>query len=190
MQMVARGGQALVRPLHDIDVLVKSFEDIPLTLGSELLMRHVHPHDPAAKTLLQGIDAGTSVRADVFRAYGGEMRRAAEVDGEPLPVVAVEDLAARHARLCRDLVEGKRVAPKYARDFPRLLGAVDNGEVGKVWQEHRKPRFAENFADAAGEIRWAIKRRPELLVSSLFDGCSGGLRALPSGVGICTRSTG
>jgi hypothetical protein len=45
------GGEPVVRPLHDIDFLVSSFESIPETLGRELLLRHVHPDDPPGKNM-------------------------------------------------------------------------------------------------------------------------------------------
>lgn len=183
MQIAARGGPTLMRPLHDIDFLVDSFDCIPPTLGAELLLRHVHPNDPPAKTLLQGVDAATSVRVDVFRGYGGEMDRAeaGEMGGIPVRMVSLPDLAARHARLCRDLIDGKRVAPKYARDFLRLVEWVDSDRIEAIWQEHRKPWFAATFVEAAREIRRAIELCSDLLVSPKYstdvfevcDRCSG-----------------
>jgi len=49
-QIHTHGGQPHLRTLHDIDFLVDSFRDLPPSLGTELL-RHIHPHDPPAKTL-------------------------------------------------------------------------------------------------------------------------------------------
>jgi hypothetical protein len=37
-----------------------------------------------------------------------------------------------------DLVEGRPAAPKYARDFLRLIELVRTDEVERIWQEHRK----------------------------------------------------
>ena len=70
-----RGGLAWIRPLHDIDFIVSSFDCIPTTLSEDFLFRHVHPNDPPGKTLLQGVDEETGVRVDVFRAYGSVMDR-------------------------------------------------------------------------------------------------------------------
>lgn len=169
MQIAARGGRTQMRPLHDIDFLVDSFDCIPPTLGAEFLLRHVHPNDPPARTLLQAVDPKTSVRVDVFRAYGGEMDRAeaAELGGILVRMVSLPDLAARHARLCWDLIEGKPVAPKYARDFLRLVEWVDSRQVEAIWQEHRKPWFAPSFAEAAQEISRAIALRSDLLLSPM-----------------------
>ena len=50
-QIHTHGGQPPLRTLHDIDFLVDSFRDLPPSLGAELLIRHIHPHDPPAKTL-------------------------------------------------------------------------------------------------------------------------------------------
>ncbi|MGC2298157.1 MAG: hypothetical protein WA476_05095, partial [Acidobacteriaceae bacterium] len=126
-------------------------------------------HDPPAKTLLQGVNPATSVRVDIFRACGRTMNRVepATLEGIPLSVVAFDDLLARHARLCWDLIEGKPLAPKYARDFLRVLDlSADQGceATEALWQEHRKPHFATGFAEAALQIRRAIDARPDLLV--------------------------
>jgi len=166
-QIHTHGGQPHLRTLHDIDFLVDSFRDLPPSLGAEVLLRHIHPHDPPAKTLLQGVDPTTSVRVDVFRAYGNETARAQPVTlaGIPLRIVSLEDLTARHARLCWDLIEGKPLAPKYPRDFLRLLAVVPENQLTEaIWHEHRKPHFAGTFAEAARQIRRAIEARPDLLI--------------------------
>ncbi|MGB9029513.1 MAG: hypothetical protein WCC27_05280 [Acidobacteriaceae bacterium] len=167
-QIHAHGGQLQLRPLHDIDFLVDSFDAIPPSLGAELLLRHIHPHDPPAKTLLQGVDPTTSVRIDIFRACGRTTARAQTVTlaGIPVRIVSLEDLTARHARLCWDLVEGKPLPPKYARDFLRLLVPENQptGPIEAIWHEHRKPQFATTFAEAAQQIRSAIEARPDLLL--------------------------
>jgi hypothetical protein len=171
LQIQARGGQNHLRPLHDIDFLVDSFDDIPPSLGAALLLRHIHPHDPPAKTLLQGIDPSTSVRVDIFRACGRTMDRAepATLEGIPLSIVAFDDLLSRHARLCWDLIDGRPLAPKHARDFLRLLDLVPahhiaSAQSDNLWQEHRKPHFAASFAEASDKLRCAIEARPDLLI--------------------------
>jgi|SRR5580658_6071406 hypothetical protein len=70
LHLMERGSPAQMRPLNDIDFLVDSFDDIPKTLSGDFIFRHVHPHDPPAKTLLQCVDPETAVRVDVFRACG------------------------------------------------------------------------------------------------------------------------
>jgi hypothetical protein len=171
LQIRARSGQTHMRPLHDIDFLVDSFEAIPPSLGAALLLRHIHPHDPPTKTLLQGVNRATSVRVDIFRACGRIMDRAAPatLEGIPLSVVAFDDLLARHARLCWDLIDGRPLAPKYARDFLRLLDLVPAHHIASahsdnLWQEHRKPHFAASFAEASDKLRRAIEARPDLLI--------------------------
>jgi hypothetical protein len=69
------GGGGAIRPLHDIDFIVSSFDCIPASLAEDFLLRHVHPNDRPGKTLLQCVDPETAVRVDVFRAYGGVMNR-------------------------------------------------------------------------------------------------------------------
>jgi hypothetical protein len=168
------GGEACLRPLHDVDFVADSFEQIPASLGDklrdELLMRHVHPHDPPGKTMLQGVDPETSVRVDVFRAYGFEMDRVStiEVAGVALRMVSLRDIVARHARLNWDLMEGKQVAPKYARDFLRLLEFVAVDQMEDIWQEHRKPQSPENFAATIQQLRRVIGLRSDLLVGPTY----------------------
>lgn len=170
LHILGRGGESRLRPLHDIDFVTGSFDHIPKSLGDELLLRHVHPYDPPAKTLLQGVDPKTHVRVDVFRAYGFEMDRLAPIElaGVPFRIVSLEDIVARHARLNWDLMEGKRVAPKYARDFLRLLEHVATDEVEDIWREHRKPRSPESFAVTVEELRRVIALRHDLLVASTY----------------------
>jgi hypothetical protein len=143
LQILRFGGRARLRPLNDIDFLVSSFDYIPETLSRNFLFRHVHPDDPPAKTLLQAVDPETSVRVDVFRAYGLEMNRLSsiEVDGFSLKLTSLQDLAARHARLCWDLNGGKQVHPKYVQDFLRLIDVAVVEDIKDVWREHRKPHF-------------------------------------------------
>jgi hypothetical protein len=58
-----------------VDFIVGSFDDIPESLGTDFVLRHVHPIDSPGKTLLQCVDPETRVRVDVFRAYGSEIER-------------------------------------------------------------------------------------------------------------------
>lgn len=173
MQIARRGGRFLIRPLHDIDFLVASFDDVRTMPAEALFLRHVHPYDPPGKMLLQGVHRETSVRVDVFRAYGREMERteAAEIGGVKLRLLRLEDLVARHARLCWDWVEGKTMAPKYARDFLRMLdvAAVElQAGLEAVWQEHRKRGFPATFVETAHEVRRAIVNRRASLVDPVY----------------------
>ena len=165
LHILRLGGKRIIRRLNDLDFVAASFDSIPETIGSELLLRHVHPHDPPGKTMLQGVDPETGVRIDVFRAYGGEMERTSPITIAMLALrtVSLQDLVARHARLNWDLVEGRPVAPKYARDFLRLIDLVTTDEVERIWQEHRKPQSPESFAQTALQLRRVIVSRSELL---------------------------
>jgi hypothetical protein len=96
------------------------------------------------------------------------MERAEGVEDGPLRVVALEDLAARHARLCWDLVDGKCVAPKFARDFLRMVELVRLDRMESIWREHRKAWFAATFGEAVAEIRRAIELWAEFLMTPAY----------------------
>ena len=168
--MLCLGIAADRRPLNDIDFLVASFDEIPRTLSSDLLFRHVHPHDPPAKTLLQCVDAETAVRVDVFRAYGNTTARAVLVElyGLVVKVASIEDLTARWARLCMDLAFGEATPAKHARDLLRLLPLVDANAMEPVWLEHRKAQYPESFAETAALLRDLIGTRKELLIAPAY----------------------
>ena len=165
-----RGGEPRLRPLHDIDFITRSFESIPASLGQAFLLRHVHPFDPPAKNILQAVDPETEVRIDVFRAYGREMDRILprEIATLSFPIVSLQDLVARHARLNWDLMEGKPIAPKYAQDFLRLMEFVTTEEIEPIWREHRKPQSPATFAETARLLRPTIASRPDLLVPPMY----------------------
>jgi hypothetical protein len=152
-----RCGHSIERPVHDIDFIVASFEDIPTSLGDKYLLRHVHPDDPGGKMLMQCVDEETRIRVDVFRAYGGEMDRV------QAGVVSLYDCAARAARLAWDLAENVPVAPKFARDFLRLLELTEVKESEAVWQDHRKATNPVRFAEVAERLPQTIAARPDLL---------------------------
>ena len=166
LHILRLGAKPIIRRLHDLDFVAASFDSIPEAIGSELLLRHVHPHDPPGKIMLQGVDPETGVRMDVFRAYGMEMERTSPIEIATLALrtVSLQDLVARHARLNWDLMEGRPVAPKYAQDFLRLIELVTTDEVERIWQEHRKGQSPESFAEAALRLRRMIASRSELLI--------------------------
>jgi hypothetical protein len=163
---IREGFDAEIRPLNDIDLLADSFEAIPSTLSLDFLFRHVHPHDRPGKTLLQCVDAETAVRMDVFRSYGGVTARALSIKiaDSNMRIISVEDLAARMARLCMDLVRGTPVPAKHARDYLRLLPLVDIGGLDAAWCEHRKPDHPASFADVSNLLTELIATRNELLI--------------------------
>jgi hypothetical protein len=170
LHILRLGGKPIIRRLNDLDFVAASFDSIPETIGSELLLRHVHPHDPPGKMMLQGVDPETGVRVDVFRAYGMEMGRTSSIKIATLALgtVSLQDLVARHARLNWDLVEGRPVAPKYARDFLRLIELVSTDEVERIWQEHRKGQSPESFAETALQLRRTIASQSDLLIPPTY----------------------
>jgi hypothetical protein len=170
LHLLKRGKQPLVRHLNDIDFIANTFDDIPKTLGSGLLLRHVHPDDSPGKTMLQGVDSEAKLRVDVFRAYGSEMERLVPVviGGISLRMVSLLDMVARHARLCWDMTDEQEVAPKFARDYLRMVALVERKEVQEVWREHRKPPMPVIFADADARLRELIVTRGDLQVAPKY----------------------
>jgi hypothetical protein len=164
------GAAPFMRPLHDLDFIAASFDCLPAGLGDVVLSRHVHPHDPPAKTMLQAVYPDTGLRIDVFRAYGGEMERTQNIElvDSAFQIVAFEDLVARHARLCCDLLRGQSLAPKFARDLLRMLDFAKPDHIENVWREHRKIDHPPSFSEAANLLREAIAAHAELLVPTVY----------------------
>lgn len=98
LHILRLGGKPIIRRLH-FDFVAASFDSIPEAIGSELLLRHVHPHDPPGNIMLLGVGPETGVRMDVFRAYGGEMERTSpiKIATFALRTVSLEDLVAFEA---------------------------------------------------------------------------------------------
>lgn len=159
-----------LRPLLDIDFIAEDFSSLPESLGEGLLLRHVHPHDPPGKTMLQAVAAETSVRIDVFRAYGNEMNRVRRIRifDVDVQLVAIQYLGARHARLCCGLLRGERLAPKFARDFLRLAAVIKPERMEPVWREHRKFDDPMTFVNTLALVREAIATRTDLLVQPVY----------------------
>jgi hypothetical protein len=155
-----------IRHLNDIDFVAPAFECIPETLARDFLFRHVHPFDPPGKTIMQLVDADTSLRVDVFRADGGIMSRAISVDGPsgPLRVVSVEDVVAHETRLLLDLDAGVPVAAKHADDYLRLAELVKSSNMETAWQDHRKPTHPMRFGEADTLLKGLIATRRNLLI--------------------------
>jgi hypothetical protein len=163
-----RGGHApSIRHLNDIDFVAPAFECIPETLARDFLFRHVHPFDPPGKTIMQLVDADTSLRVDVFRADAGIMSRAISVDGPsgPLRVISVEDAVAHEARLLLDLDASVPVPAKHADDYLRLSELVKPSSVETAWQDHRKPSHPATFWETNALLNRLIATHRNLLIS-------------------------
>jgi hypothetical protein len=166
LHMLRFGLPAETRALNDMDFLVDSFDDIPTTLAAELLFRHVHPHDPPGKTLLQCVDPETAVRVDIFRAFAGIVARARQVElcGAAMRIISVEDLTAHTGRLCMDLAANEKTPAKHAQDFLWLLPPVDLEAMRPIWKEHRKPDHPESFAAVAALLTDLIATKSDLQI--------------------------
>jgi hypothetical protein len=164
---VSRGCVPSLRAFNDIDFIAESFDSIPMTLADSLIFRHIHPLDLPGKTLLQCVDAESSVRIDIFRAYGGEARRTSIVDFTfgMIRLISFEDLVARCARLALDLANGVSTPAVHAIDFLRLVELAETTEVESVWPDHRKPGQPATFAEASYALNDMIPSRRHLLIS-------------------------
>jgi hypothetical protein len=149
------------RAFNDLDFVTTAFSDIPETLAEDFLFRHVHPCAPPGKTLLQLIDPDNALRIDVFRACGQTMSRA-------VPMVSLEDLVARAARLLLDLAGGVEVPSKHARDYLRFVELVDPAAMEAVWEDHRKPEQPATFGEAKAILRDLIPRSASLLITPQY----------------------
>lgn len=156
-----------IRHLSDIDFVVPAFECIPETLARDFFFRHVHPFDPPGKTLMQLVDADTSLRADVFRANEAIMSRAITVDAPSgrLRVISVEDVVAHEGRLLMDLDVGVPVPAKHADDYLRLVELAKSSSMETVWQDHRKPTHPMTFGETNTIVKRLIATRRNLLIS-------------------------
>lgn len=156
-----------IRHLSDIDFVAPSFDCIPESLARDFLFRHIHPFDPPGKTMMQLIDADTSLRIDVFRADGGIMTRAISVDvpSGPLRVISVEDVLAHEARLLMDLDANMPVPAKHAADYLRLAELTGSSDIESAWQDHRKPTHPMTFSETDTLLRGLIATRRKLLIS-------------------------
>ena len=161
------GHSSAIRHLNDIDFVAPAFECIPETLARDFLFRHVHPFDPPGKTMMQLVDADTSLRVDVFRADGRIMSRAISVDvpSGPLRVISVEDVVAYEARLLLDLDASVPVPAKHADDYLRLAELVKLSNMETAWQDHRKPTHSMTFGETNTLVKGLIATRRNLLIS-------------------------
>jgi hypothetical protein len=158
--------RAAFRALNDLDIVVPSFADVPDTLMRGFLVRHIHPGVPEGKIVVQLVDAEEALRIDLFSPYGATLVRSQSHDSPvgAIPVVSVEDLAARNASLVMDLERGHEVARKHADDFQWLAELADPGRVEIAWQDHRKASDPFSFKQARERIRDLVQLRAALLV--------------------------
>lgn len=158
LHCIQQGLVPQLRTLNDIDFIVDAFESIPETLSADLLFRHVHPHDPVNKTLIQAVDPGTAVRVDIFRAAKCVIARAQPLDlfDRAFRLISIQDLKARAARLSLDLAEGRAMPAKHARDFLRLLALPSTDALETAWQDNRKVSHPATFAEAAALLEQII----------------------------------
>ena len=163
---IARGLDTNVRPLSDLDIVVESFSSIPDALATEFLVRHIHPHAPAGKLLMQVVDPSEAVRVDVFRPCGATMARSQSVrfGTAPIQVVSLEDLAARAASLLMGIEQSATVARKHAQAFDSMLPFIDPDRAEIAWQDQRKPRDPSAFKEASARIRSLLESRSNLLI--------------------------
>ena len=161
------GHSHAIRHMNDIDFIAPGFDCIPESLARDFLFRHVHPFDPPGKTMMQLVDADTSLRVDLFRADSRIMNRAISVDAPsgPLRVISVEDVIAHEARLLLDLEARVPVAAKHAHDYQRLLEFVKSSNMETAWQDHRKPTHPMTFDETNTLVRRLIATRRNLLIS-------------------------
>jgi hypothetical protein len=160
----ARLGLAPIdRGLNDADFVAPSFHSIPSTLAGDFLFRHVHPLDPPGKMMFQMIHRVSALRIDVFRAYGGMLKRTIRADSQQ--VVSLEDLLARQARMLLDLAAGLPVPAKHARDYLRFIAAVELAAIETVWLDHRKPTQPSTFREVRQTLPGLIHAHRELLIT-------------------------
>lgn len=164
------GCRPSLRALNDIDFITDSFDSIPNSLAGDFLFRHVHPLDPPGKTLLQFVDPETTLRVDVFRAYGDVLSRTSKLalPSGTVQLISIEDLVARTARLTLDLADEIATPSKHAADFLRLAELVDPTEVEAAWLDHRKPGQSTSFKEASGLLQRLIPACQRLLITPSY----------------------
>jgi hypothetical protein len=156
-----------MRAPNDLDFIAESFDAIPETLADDFLFRHIHPHDPPNRTMLQFIDTETGLRIDVFRSCRDTMRRTTTLDLSVgvIRLISLEDLAARTARLALGLVGAVPTPSKHATDFLRLAELVDPTAVEAAWLDHRKSGQPASFEEATRLLQSLIVERQNLLIA-------------------------
>ena len=154
------------RPLHDLDLVIEGLRSVPDRVSDTFEIWHVHADAQPGRLLVQLYDRSTTLRIDVFGAYGDTLSRCldASLRGMPLKIVSREDLAARLGSLLLDLALGEAVAPKHASDFSALVRSVDAAAMAAAWNDHRRDRHPADFDEARAAILTLVETRPHLLV--------------------------
>jgi hypothetical protein len=157
---------AATRALNDLDFVADAFEHLPQTLAPEFWFRHIHPQAAPGKTMAQLIDPDNALRIDVFRTQGATLDRTVRMGPrrDLLPVVSLEDLIARAARLLLDLAEGIPVGRKYAHDYVRFVECVHPDRVEAAWRDHRKPEHPMAFPETKVVLRDLLPASTHLLI--------------------------
>lgn len=170
LRLIQRGNQVEQRSLNDLDFATTSFSTVPNTLGTEFLIRHVHPLDPVDKLIAQFVSSELVLRIDVFRTHVDVMNRANPVQTEfgEIKVVSLEDLAARAARLTLPLANRQPVLSKHASDFLRLVNVVNLEDAERAWPQHRRIDDPETFSKAATLLREVIPYNANLLTTETY----------------------
>lgn len=168
LQLRLHGHTVEPRARNDVDFVVEGFDSIPTSLVRDFLFHHVHPHAPEGKTLLQLIDRDRALRIDLFRQFGTTLLRAEWVDGFPMRVVSMEDLAARLTSLVvGHLRKGETIDAKYVRSFRQLAELVDSSKIGAAWHDHRQQEAA-TFEEARQLAYCLLELRPELVITERY----------------------
>jgi hypothetical protein len=164
--LIGLGHVPRTRTFNDVDIVVESITSIPETLAKDFLVRHIHPHVPEGKMLIQFVDPDGALRIDVFRAYGATMVRSKSVcfGTVLIQVVSLEDLAAKAASLVMDLERGVAVARKHALDFQVLAQVINLKFVEAAWRDHRKSTDPSTFEEALTRVLGLVESRRDLLV--------------------------
>jgi hypothetical protein len=165
LRLIELSGEVETRSLNDLDFATASFDTVPNTLGTEFLVRHVHPFDPPDKIIAQFVSSELVLRVDVFRTRQEVMDRASAVQTEfgPVHSVSLDDLVARLARLTLPLADRQPVLSKHASDFLRLVEVANLEGAEQAWPQHRRVSDPETFQKAAAVLREIIPNSTHLL---------------------------
>jgi hypothetical protein len=159
-----------VREPADVDLVVKSFAELPVALSEAFLCVHVHPGTASGKLLLQLVHPDDRARVDIFGAVGNTLARTipGTLEGCSVRFVSREDLTARLARSLMALERGESVPQKFATDFRTLVDAIERSRMEAVWGDHRADDDPETFDEACNRIAMALALNGDLLVEPQY----------------------
>jgi hypothetical protein len=160
---VLRRERTTPHTLNDVDLVVSGFDAVPGTLAAAFLAIHIHPKAPPGRLVLQLADPEERLRIDLFSPYGNTLARSGSLQIGGMPLVSIEDLAARAAQLCSGLAR-EEVPRKHAEDFQLLDTWADPAAVENAWGDHRREGDPVLFREARARIHELLQSRPELLV--------------------------